>query len=237
MKVITICYVFTLVLPVQACTRADGESEKAPWRKLKHLSWSINELVNTADLIVEARLKRVDKFFSFGHRCLVMDIERTISGSAPDTPTYLAVPPPADAQKLSPAYLLPGAKYLLFLVHSEKTARAASELDVDAANVFAISGRWKGAIVLEVNSPEVCNRLLESRGLLPSELRRGAEPNEDSGRTTIETVQDLVAYRRPVPKGDREASATQQAALKRLRASEHPWAREFIRAMEKTVPE
>ncbi len=237
MKVIAICCFFALLLPAQVGARADGEPEKTPPRKLKHLSWSINELVATADLIVEARLELVDKRFSFGHRCLLMNIKRTVAGRAPGAPSYLIAPPPADAQKLSPAFLLPGPKYLLFLVHDANTAKAASELDVDPDNVFSVFGRWRGAIVLDGVSPEVCNGVLEGRGLLPPELRRGAEPSQDSGRTTIETVQGMVAYRESVPEGDRNALAKQQAALDRLRASQHPWAGEFIRGLPKTVPD
>jgi hypothetical protein len=180
----------------------------------------------------------LDKSFSFGYRCLQLNVDTTISGTPPSAPAYVVNPPPADARGGgAPAILYSGKKYLLFLVHNEKTVRAASELGVDPENVFTVAGRWKGAIVLEVNWPEVCNRLLENRGLLPPELRRGAEPSEDSGRATIESVQDMVAYRQPVTETDQDASAKRQAALDRLRASEHPWAREFIQEMARTAPE
>lgn len=239
MKVIVICYVFALVLPIQGGARADGEPEKAPWRKLKHLSWSINELVTTANLIVEARLERLDKPLSFGYRTLGLSIDTTISGAAPGAPTYLIAPPLALERTLSPTllFLFTGPKYLLFLVHDANTAKAAAELETDPDNVFSVFGRWRGAIVLDGVSPEVCNRLLEQRGLLPPELRRDAKASEDSGRTTIETVQDMVAYGQPVPKGDWDASAKQKAALTRLKTSKHPWAGEFIRGLAKTAPE
>ena len=238
MKVIAICYVFAFVLPVQGGARADSEPAKAPFPKLvKDLSWSINELVTTADLIVEARLELVDKRFSFGYRSLLMNIERTISGSAPGAHTYLVAPRLALTRRLSPAILFAGPKYLLFLVHDENTAKAASELGTDPDNVFSVSGRWRGAVVLDGAWPEVSNRLLEDRGLLPVELRAGAEPSEDSGKTTIETVRDMVTYRRPIVEGDGKAAEKQQAALNRLKASTHPWAGEFIGRLPKTVPE
>ena len=116
MRVIIICGVLPWVFAVNGSVKGEGETERAPHKRLKHLSWSINELVITADLIVEARLELVDKLFSFGHRCLVMNIERTITGSAPGAPTYLVAPPPALDQKLSPAILFAGPKNLLFLV-------------------------------------------------------------------------------------------------------------------------
>jgi len=196
---------------------------------LKSLPWSIEELVSTADLIVAAKVQLADMPTSFGYRTLSLTIDTIIDGEPTSAPIYVVAPPPADDRELSPAILFFGARYLLFLVHNARSAQAASEFGVDPGSVFTVVGRWKGAIELDGAWPEVSNRFLDAHGLLPQELRAGSPETQNRGNSTIEIVRDIAtALHQPGMGGGPNSGTGQEAALGRVRASNHPWAATFL---------
>jgi len=197
--------------------------------ELRHSSWSIEELVSTADLIVAGKVHMADMPNSFGYRSLGLTIDTVIDGEPTSAPIYIIAPPPADGREPSPAILFSGARYLLFLVHDARSAQAASEFGVDPGSVLTVVGRWKGAVELDGAWPEVSNRLLDARGLLPQELRTGSPETKNKGNGTIELVRDIVtALHQPGTGVGRSSGSDQGAALGRVRASDHPWAATFL---------